>query len=81
MEKLTTGIVVYFRQYLKIKELEELFIRYTARAFRKLLSIMYLVISLLVLKAGYGILLYHFLIIAYLFYFSRISDTTDWLAV
>ena len=30
---------------------------------------MYLVISLLVLRAGYGILLYQFLIIAYLFTF------------
>ena len=31
---------------------------------------MYLVISLLVLRAGYGIWLYQFLIIAYLFYFD-----------
>ena len=31
---------------------------------------MYLVISLLVLRAGYGIWLYQFLIIAYLFYFK-----------
>ena len=32
---------------------------------------MYLVISLLVLRAGYGIWLYQFLIIAYLFYFKK----------
>ena len=34
---------------------KELFIRFTASAFRKLPSIMYLVISLLVLRAGCGI--------------------------
>ena len=33
---------------------------------------MYLVISLLVLRAGYGILLYQFLIIAYIFTFNRL---------
>ena len=38
---------------------------------------MYLVISLLVLRAGYGICLYQFLIIAYLFY----SDQTDHLSL
>ena len=35
---------------------------------------MYLVISLLVLRAGYGIWLYQFLIIAYLFTFQALSD-------
>ena len=35
---------------------------------------MYLVISLLVLRAGYGIWLYQFLIIAYLFTFQRDID-------
>ena len=34
---------------------------------------MYLVISLLVLRAGYGICLYQFLIIAYLFTFSSFN--------
>ena len=45
---------------------KELFIRFTASAFRKL---PHLVISLLVLRAGCGISLYQFLIIAYHFYF------------
>ena len=38
---------------------------------------MYLVISLLVLRAGYGIWLYQFLIIAYLFTFHPIPTETD----
>ena len=39
---------------------------------------MYLVISLLVLRAGYGIWLYQFLIIAYLFFVSsKIYDKRD----
>ena len=42
---------------------KELFIRFTARAFRK----RNLVISLFVLRAGYGIWLYQSLIIAYIF--------------
>ena len=49
---------------------KELFIRFTASVFRKLRQFMYLVISLLVLRAGCGIWLYQFLIIANLFYFS-----------
>ena len=46
---------------------KELFIRFSASAFCGLPSIWYLVISLLVLRAGCGIWLYQFLIIAYLF--------------
>ena len=38
---------------------------------------MYLVISLLVLRAGYGIWLYQFLIIAYLFTFYKFQLTND----
>ena len=37
---------------------------------------MYLVISLLVLRTGYGIWLYQFLIIAYLFYFAPSANKT-----
>ena len=40
---------------------------------------MYLVISLLVLRAGYGIWLYQFLIIAYLFTFLQILSPTLWI--
>ena len=47
--------------------------RFTARAFRKLLSFYVFSYSLLVLRAGYGIWLYLFLIIAHLFTFE-ISD-------
>ena len=39
---------------------------------------MYLVISLLVLRAGYGIWLYQFLIIAYLFTLTNKFDPTVW---
>ena len=47
--------------------LGKLFIRFTASAFRKLLSVYYLVMSLLVLTAGCGNWLYRCLIIAYHF--------------
>ena len=43
---------------------KELFIRFTASAFRELLSIFVFIFSLLVLRAGCGIRLYQFLIIA-----------------
>ena len=49
----------------------------TARAFRKPCQFMYLVLSLLVLMTRYGIWLYQFLIIAYLFT-SHTRRNTAW---
>ena len=66
--------MTYFDNFRKLNDHlfgKELFIRFTACAFRKLF--MYLVISLLVLRAGCGIWLYRFLIIAYLFTLSTIQ--------
>ena len=48
-------MLVKFRQLNDHLSGKKLFIRFTACAFRKLLSIYVLVISLLVLRAGYGI--------------------------
>ena len=53
---------------------KELFVRVTARAFRKLLSVYVFSYFPFGLRAGYGIWLYQFLIIAYLFTLSELSN-------
>ena len=61
-----------FRQLNNHLSGKELFIRFTARAFRKLLSIYVFSHFHFGLRAGYRIWLYQFLIIAYLFLSNKI---------
>ena len=56
---------------------ESMGFRFTASAFRKLPSIYVFSYFLLVLRAGCGIWLYQFLIIAYIFYFSVLVNRLE----